>query len=171
MADAAKQSTFVTVVAWLVIIFSGMSALAGLMQSVMVATVDIFPTVPPEEAKEMPPFMVFAFNNFRALVFGMTALYVVSFAGAIGAVRRREWGRQVLIAVFSIAAAGMAAMAVIMELMMNEVFRGATEVPPDARAMMTTFRIFSVIFAVVFVAAFGWLAYKFSTPAIRAEFR
>lgn len=170
MVGNSNQSTFVTVVAWLVLIFSAMSTLAGLMQSVMIAMVEPFPPISPEEAKTMPGFLVLAFNNFRAFVWGTTAAYAVTFAAAIGVLRRKEWGRQVLMVIFSIAAVGSAAMAVVMQVMMSETFQGAGDAPPDARAMMVAMRVFAVVFAIVFVAAFGWLAYKFSTPAVRAEF-
>ena len=118
----------------------------------------------------MPAFMVLVFNNFRAFVFGLTAVYAVTFAAGIGALRRNEWARQVLIAVFSLAAAGMAVMAVVMQIMMNDMFRETADVPPDAMAMVLAMRAFSVVFAFLFVGGFGWLAYKFSTPAIRSEF-
>jgi hypothetical protein len=170
MTGGSTQSTFVTVVAWLVLIFSGMSALAGLMQSVMVAALDPFPPVSPEEAATMPRLTLLLFNNFRAFVWGLTAVYAMTFAAGLGVLRRKEWARQLLIAIFSIAAVGSAAMAAVMQVVMNETFQGATDAPPDARTMMMAIRAFSVIFAVVFAGAFGWLAYKFTTPAVRAEF-
>ena len=170
MTGSSNQSTFVTVVAWLVLILSAMSTLAGLMQSVMLAMVDPFPPVTAEEAKTMPLLAVLAFNNFRLFAWGMTAAYAVTCAAAVGVLRRQEWGRQVLIVVFSIAAVGSAAIAIGMQLMMNEMFQGVDDAPPDARAMIVAMRAFGAVFAIVFVAAFGWLAYKFSTPAVRAEF-
>jgi hypothetical protein len=170
MAGSSNQSTFVTVVGWLVLIFSGMSTLTGLMQSVMLVMVDVFPTVSAEEAGEMPTFVAFVFNNFRAFVLGTTAVYAVIFAAGVGVLRRKEWARRALIAICVLGAVGMAAMAIVMQVMMNDMFRGATDVPPDAAGMMAAMRIFSIVFTIAFVGAFGWLAYKFSTPAIRADF-
>jgi hypothetical protein len=173
MQEANRLSTFVTVVGWLVAIFAGLSTLTGLMQSALV--VFAFPTAPISEsdAAGMPPGFRFLFDNFQWFVFTLTAFWAVALAGAVGLLKRKEWGRQLLLGLFMIAALGTAAIALLQQVMMNQIFMGVTDSPADANAntMIMILRIGSALFALAFVGALAWVAVRLNSPATRAEFK
>ena len=164
------QSTFVTVLAWIALIFGGLSAISGLLQSVLVALVMPFEPMTADEAATTPLFFRIVFEHFRAFVFGFTAFWAVTFFSALGLLRRREWARRA----FVILSAGVALVTVVVgvaqQSLIAAMFEGAEAPPPDAATALLVMRVAAIILMLVFAGAFGWIALKLNTRSIRAEF-
>lgn len=91
----APQSTFVTVLAWMIIIFSAFAALVGVMQNIMVNF--LMPAViasSPVARGETIPFALFRVFAFLLLVFAAFMAYC-----GYALLKRRNWARRVLIVV------------------------------------------------------------------------
>lgn len=165
------QSTFVTVVAWLALIMSGLATVTGLLQSLVLMLGPAVPPMPEEEAAEVPLAMRIVFNNFQAIVFTITALWGATFASALGLLRRKEWGRRAFIVMLMVFTLGAAVVGVAQQIMMSQVIADGAEAPDEARTMMMAMRIGSAIFALVFTGAFGWVAFRLMSPRVREEFQ
>ena len=171
MTEPAKESTFVTVVAWLVIVFSGLGIFAGLLQSLIVVFAMPIPAMSEAESAQLPLAMRLIFQNFLWVVLAMTAFWMLTLVSAIALLKRHEGGRRVMTAVFGVAAIGTAAIALLQQTMMNWMFAGASDVPPDASAMILIMRTGSAAFALVFITSFTWVALRLNSATTRAEFR
>ncbi len=171
---AAPQSTFVTIIAWLMIIFSGLSAFVGVLQSIFVAVA--MPMPPMSEADfaglpaEISSTALLIFQNFTLIVFANTAFSILALVAAIGLLKRREWGRRIVIALFILTAVGVVLIAVAQQAMFQWMLGQDQDLPPDAKSLFLTMRIAFVVFAAVIVAAHAWVALRLNSAAIRAEF-
>lgn len=169
---APRPSTFVTVIAWLALLFSGMAAATGLLQSVIVAFLMPAAPIGASDSDGLPPFVGFVFSNFLGFVVVLTAIWAATFAFAFGLLRRKEWGRKGFVAILTCWSATTAVIAVLQQTLMSDMFGGArsAEAPAEADAIIFVIRIAAALFAVVFAGAFGWLAWRLNSPMIRAEF-
>jgi hypothetical protein len=171
MSDA-RPSTFVTVLAWIALIFSGMAAATGLLQSAMVAF--LMPAAPmsASESAGVPPFIVFVFDHVLGFVVVLTAVWAATFVFALGLLRRREWGRQGFVAILIFWCITTLIIAVVQQTMMSDMFGGelAADAPAEAASIILVMRIAAALFGLVFAAAFGWLAWRLRSSSIRAEF-
>ena len=100
----------------------------------------------------------------NAIFWGLT------FVCALGLLRRREWGRKGVMAVFATGAIASAAIGVAQQTLMNDMCIRAPGAPADAPAMFLAMRVFSAVFALLFVALFAWLAIRLNSAQVRAEF-
>lgn len=97
-----NKSTFVTVVAWIFIIISGGMTLMSALQNIMIQTMmpdDMF-NQSEESAKAManaPWFAEFMFNHFQLIIFLSFVVMFVTFVASIGLLKRKNWGRYIII--------------------------------------------------------------------------
>ena len=167
-----RPSTFITVLAWLALIVSGLAGVTGLLQSAMVAYVMPATPMSAGDASEVPPFIVFLFDHFLGFVVVLTAMWAATFAFALGLLRRREWGRRGFIAILTLWCIITVTIAVFQQVMMRDMFGGAqaADTPAEAHTMILVMRIAGAIFAFLFTVTFGWLAWRLGSSRIRAEF-
>ena len=171
MAES-KESTFVTVLAWLALILSGMAAATGLLQSAMVAFLTPAGPMSPNDAAGVPQFIAFVFDHFLGFVVLLTAVWIATFACALGLLRRKEWGRKGFVAILTVWCLATIAIAVLQQAMISDMFDGdnAAEAQGEAHTMILAMRITAALFAVAFAGTFGWLAWRLRSSSIRAEF-
>jgi hypothetical protein len=171
MPDPVRPSTFVSVVGWIVAIFSGFSVVIGVLQSAIVAVA--FPmTAAMTETDASVPFVIrFLFEHFQLFVLLNLAVWALALAAAIALLKLKEWGRRVLVGLLSLAALMSVAMALAQQIMMSQMFPASQEMPADATSMMLIMRIGSALFALAFCGAFGFVALRLNSPRTRAEFQ
>jgi len=174
----APKSTFVTVVAWLGIAGCGFGSLVSLLQNVMVHTVfrsggftealrDSVATAPvPAPARAL-------FLHFPLFVFGMLVVVVTGLIASIGLLQRRNWARLLFIALLALGVVSQLLGLVVQASFFDAFPADLPAGPPDAPDFATVFRAMRVVMTVLgigFAGLFGWVAWRFTTPAIRAEF-
>ena len=164
-----RHSTFVTVLAWMVIVFAGLSTIAGLLQSALVGM--MMPPLSESEAQTMPPLMRMVFANLHWIVYANTALSAAALATGIGLLRRKEWARLVTIAMLIFSIVGTIALVIAQQFFIAAMFPEGSEMPPDAQSVMLAMRAGAGIFGLIFIALHGWLAFRLLSPAIRSEFQ
>lgn len=103
-----KRSIFVTIIAWLLIIYTGFMALVSFAQVFMihVAFKDEFEKAmvsAVDQSNSMPGMYSVMFSYFGELVLLFSLLSVVSFAGSVGLLLRKNWGRIITIGVLCLA--------------------------------------------------------------------
>jgi hypothetical protein len=172
------RSTFVTVLAWIFIVLSGMATFVSLLQNIMVALL-FRPEMMMEAAKDFPKhegpaaLASFMIMNFRLFLLLFLVLSALTLASAIGLLLRRNWGRMLFVALMVI---GMAWNIVALGLMF--LFFGAmADLPSRGAADAQAFHVFflfgatiNVLFVVGFTVLFGWIVKRLLSPDIRREF-
>jgi hypothetical protein len=167
--DTVQPSTFVTVLGWLVAIFAGFSLLASVAQTALLGIMPFSPLTE-GDAAEMPAIMKFLFNNFQLIVYGSTAVYALVLSSAIGLIKRKEWGRITMMAMFALNAVFIIALAILQFTMMSQFF-DMRDAPADAKSFMSVVKAVVGGFTLLLVAIHAWIVIRLNSPAVRAEFR
>ena len=84
---------------------------------------------------------------------------------------RREWARLSFVALLGFLALSAIAVGVAQNLMMGDMFAGATDAPPDFETGLLAIRVASGVMTIAFVSLFAWLATRLSSAQVRSEFR
>lgn len=180
---ATPRSTFVTVVGWLFVAFSGFGTLIGVLQNLMLHL--FFPLAQmrqdlPADAGLPPMFQFLAahFAWFFALALANNAAMLVA---SIGLLRRRNWARLLFIGLLVLGIASSVAGVAVQQAFMSEMMAmpGMHDLPAEAHAdmqaqmqgMLIFMRVFGIGLTVAMAAVLGWIAWKLCTPQIVAEFR
>ncbi len=94
-----KNSTFVTVIAWIGIVISGFSTLMALLQSIMFTFImnegfdEALNASQAEQNENMPPIFAFMANNFEYLFYLFFLISFFSFIASVGLLKRKNWAR------------------------------------------------------------------------------
>ena len=176
-SEITQKSTFVTVVAWLFIVFAGFSTLMTLLQNIMIHF--MFPAEEmnnainhPEVADQVPLIAEFMFNNFNLILFIIFLLSAFTLISAIALLKRKNWARLFFIVILSLGILWNAGGVVMQQAMFSSIpeMSGEVVTPPEFQTAMTVMRIGTIIFALAICAALGWIIKKFSSTNIKAEF-
>jgi hypothetical protein len=177
------RSSFVTVVAWIFLIFSGFGTFIGAMQNIMVRSMpfDQFDAMLKDStaAAAFPAPAHFMFSHFRLLVLATFLGSVVVFVASLGLLRRRNWARLVFMGLLLLGIVYMIAGLFFEQSMGSFVdapFR--TSGPGDSllanaaqfRSMFAAMRVFMAVFTVAVAGLFAWILIRLSSADIRAEF-
>lgn len=174
--DKPERSTFVTVVAWIFIIFSGFGVVIGALQNI--ALWFLFPraevTRALEQANEngeISEFHSLLFGSFELLFLVLFLIVVAVLFTSIGLLRRRNWARITFIGLMALGmmwnVGGLAFMYLFVDPMMPPAMEG---VPPEFAAMQNLVVWTNLLLALVFLILFGWIIKKLMSPAIKREF-
>jgi len=170
-------STFVSVVAWLFIIFAGFGVLISLMQNIMVHTMFSMPEMQEAmnnsgAASEIPPFAIFMFNHFRLFVSLMLVMTLFTLISAIGLLKRKNWARKVFIRILCLSI-----LIMFMSIVVQYFFfisphdYPGEKIPAEFQTMRNFMQIFFVILYAGIVAILGWIIKKLLSPDISHEFQ
>ena len=166
-----QRSTFVTVLAWLLIAFAGFATLIGIMQNIMIHTmmpVDRLPVDAPG-MERMPGVFRFMLSNVQLFFLSFLVLSAVALVSAIALLKRKNWSRLVFIGLFGLGILWNIAGVVLQQVMMSSMPKPAGASPEFENAA-TFMLIFGVLLAAAFSALFGWLMFKLLSRRVRAEF-
>jgi len=162
------RSVFVTVVAWLFIVFSALGLLMSIAQNVMISIMPSFPQ--PTDAN-------FLERNFQVLFLIPLVLSLAMLGISVGLLKRREWARKSFIGCLSLGVLYLAASLLFMWLMGTgspAVPQGASpEFQESARqfeSMRLTMFVVMAIFAVGVSGIFIWIISKLVQPTVCDEF-
>ena len=177
VANTAHRSTFVTVLAWLVIVMAGFTTFIAVLQNIMIATMmplDKMPLPSGPEAERIPGFMRFMLANVRWFFLAFLVVSALTLASAIGLLRRKEWARLVFIALLALGIAWNIAGIFVQQSVLGSAAMMPTHAPAEFREQFertaSMMLIVSLVFALAFSALFGWLIKRLSSAPIRAEF-
>ena len=176
------RSSFVTVVAWVFIVLSGLGTLVTAMQNLLfsAAPFDQFDSALKDSAAvQLPAPAHFMFSHVRLIVLTGFLVNLLMLVSSIGLLRRRNWARLVFIGLLGCGILYMIAGLFIQQSFMssfNTSFHGA---PQDSvfranadrfQSMFNTMRVFMLVFSVAIAGVLGWIVVKLSSARIRAEF-
>ncbi len=181
-----RHSTFVTVLAWILIGLSGIGTLIGILQNIMMQML-FLPAMhqqAPTFSPGMSPRMIWLFGHFQWFFRIFLLLALVHLIAAIALLLRRNWGRLLFIGVMvfdCIYQLGTIAMQWWITGSMTQIVQlpGVHRMQPDdfAQSMqtmngiMSVMRMFSMLMAVGFIVLFVWIIRRLCSSAIRREFQ
>lgn len=172
----APRSSFVTILAWLVIVPAALGVLVATLQNVLVFTMmpmDQFALPSGPGAEHMPALALFMFRHIHAVLAVFWLLMVLSLASGIGLLRRKEWARLCFIGLMGLSILWNIAGLLIQQSVFSSM-SAMPDAPPEFRTqfedMASTMWIVSIAMAVGFSAVSGWLIWRLSSASIKAEF-
>lgn len=172
----AQRSSFVTTLAWLLIVPSALGVLITTLQNVMITTVMpmdqmMFPSGP--EAEQIPEVALFMMEHMRAVMVAFWLLTVLALASGIGLLKRKEWARLAVIALLVLNIVMNLGGLYVQQSFLSSI-PVAADTPPEFReqfeSMASTMWTVSIAMALGFSAVSAWLIWRLSSESIRAEF-
>jgi lysylphosphatidylglycerol synthetase-like protein (DUF2156 family) len=170
-----ERSTFITVLAWLLIVGAGLGVFMTSVQVVVIVLLapnDLFPA---DKSIELPmPASFLAAYPF--LIFGVFwASAVAALAAGVGLLRRKNWARLVFLGLLCLAVMWNLGSIWIAHSMLGH-FSTAPAGASDsfAREFETAaaaMRIAATLFSLVVTAVCCWLAWRLLSKQVRAEFK
>lgn len=163
-----QRSTFVTVVGWVFLVFSGIGLLEGIMFTLL--PFDKLTAAMPQQpgAPQVDPALMSHFMRGVGVFMTLVTLWVV--LSCIGLIRRKNWAR-ISFMVLMVISIGFCLLyllfGVLGALMMPAQIPNAQ---PGMAGFMRSMLVFMTILCGAFAALYGWILYKLNTERIRKEF-
>jgi hypothetical protein len=172
VSSTSKAATFVTVLGWLLVVFTAFGVLTSLLQNVMISY--MFPVMDEQapQPEQVPAEFLFAFRTFAAIWLGVAAFLLFA---AWSFLQRRNWARRTFVVVFVLGAAyGVASCLFCLGIgafnLVPGTPRPGSEFPPSAAGLFRAMAIMFAIMSAGFVVLFSWLVKRLRAPDVRAEF-
>ena len=177
--DFPKRSTFVSTVAWVFIVLSGMFTLISVAQNIMVHVMMSGDHMrealaASQQAGQMPPIARFMFGHF-GLFFGlMLALGATMLVASIGLLLRKNWARRLFIVMLGVGITWNLGGIVFQLLWFNSMFSAPTQAPPqfqsDFHTMAIVVSVVTAVFTLAIAGLFAWIIKRLRSSEIKREF-
>lgn len=173
------RSIFITVLAWIFIVFAGFTTVISLLQTILISVMlrsdemqsSMHQT---QNYQEMPTYAKFFFDSPQVIFGAFFVVCLLTLISAIGLLRRKNWARIVFIGLMGLGIVWNVVAAVFPIVMMSS-FQSLPENTPSDYAdsfqtMQNVIMIGSFIFAIAFAVLFGWIIKRLVSAEIRREF-
>ena len=165
-----NRSTFVTVVAWIFIIGSGLASLMSLMQNIMIHVMfnkDKFSQLP----EDMPAGAAFMFGNFQLIFLTFLLISIMVLVSSIGLLKRKNWARLVFIFILSLGILWSLA-SLILQAVFFSTMPEMTQGPEfeEFKTIQTLMQWFTAIISIGFAVLFGWIIKRLMSGTVKQEF-
>ena len=165
-----NRSTFVTVVAWVFILASG---LASVIASLQVAAFSVYPPV--EEAGSLAAdtteFLQVMNEYASFFVYGFAIVFLMTFISSIGLLMRKNWARKVFVAVLFFGILWQVFGISMQHIMFSEMETYTQHDGADELAVIQNIiKTITYIFAAALALTFAWIIKKLVTRPIVDEF-
>lgn len=169
-----NKSVFVTVLAWILIVFFSFCLLMSIMQNIMVHTII------PEDAFSLDSFPSgdefwmhrIIFSNFKLVAALIGFLFLTFLLTAVGLLKRKNWARLGTIFILLLTILYTVFQLVFQWSFMDDFFSqsGDDDLVPFIR-MVNFIRIFSLVVGLGYISLNIWLISRLSQKKVVAEFR
>jgi len=177
------RSSFVTVVAWIFIVFSGFATLIGALQNLMIRSMpfdQLNSVLQDSTAAQLPAPARVMFSHFQLIFLASFLLSLLTLISSIGLLRRRNWARLTFMGLLICGIIYMIGGLFVQQSFMSSFeasFRAAAPQDSVFRAnsqqfasMFAAMRVFMIVFSLGIAALFGWIVARLSSARVRAEF-
>ncbi|MGE4545945.1 MAG: hypothetical protein AB7D06_17795 [Pedobacter sp.] len=176
VSAAPQRSTFVTVLAWIFIVFGGFATFISILQNIMIHmmlpkgdTGQAMQQV--ENIDHMPAFANFIFNHFDLFFLFFLIVSATSFIAAIALLKRKNWARIVFIVLMSLGILWNLGGLVMQFTMFSSMPEMANQTAlPGFEKVMLIMKVASTIMVLAISTLFAWIIKKLSSSTIKAEF-
>jgi hypothetical protein len=162
--------TFVTVLGWVLIGFTGLGVLSMLLQTFFFTVMFAMPEVPSQPAASGAAPGSPAFRTFLGLLLAFSILVLAS---AVAFLKRKNWARRTFVMLFTLAILFNAVALVLLVVVTGRSVPPALGPADGGRfdAMARLMLIPAGIVAVGCSLVFGWLIKRLTSAPVRAEFQ
>ncbi len=169
MSNPNQNSTFVNVLGWIMLVFSGMGVLGAIMQNIMINF------VMPSMMKMNPqmPSQEFPLTMFRLLGLILLLISVFVTFASYSFLQRRAWARKVFIALFIVGIVWgiICSIGFLVGFGFSGLTRnGANPMPPEAQLMFKAMAISFSIFTGAISILYSWILKKLFSHQVKTEF-
>jgi hypothetical protein len=170
------RSTFVTVIAWLLIIAGTFSTLVSLLQNILINVfmplANMRQTM--HDGSDMPPLYRFFIEHIQFFAFLLLLLTSTTLISGIGLLKQKNWARQTAIGLL-LTGIVLNIVGVVLQFFVIRSFSGGmVNAPSDLQSgfrLVTTFvMIFGTLTSIGFSVLFGWIARRLHSDDLRREF-
>ena len=170
-----QKSAFVTTLAIIFIVLSGLATAALVLQNIFFSLIFGMPEVKASlneqiSQGQMPALIGFIFSNMRLFMLGSLAVSSASLAAAIGLLMRKNWARILFIIIMILAIAWQIFGFVSQWFIMPKLPNTNPQVGVNLKLVIMFARVFSFFISAGFCFLFGWIIYKLTSEKIRREF-
>ena len=172
METQKKQSSFVKVLAWFLIVINGLGVLLGIAQNVMVQMFmqdKHFQNSMNGQDNGLPPLMSSMFEHMDLMVMGTLALAIVAFVASIALLKRKNWARLFFIVLFSLAIVW-SFISFYMQYDLMSSMSAGQDVPADFATMQKTMMMVSGAISVALIALYVYIIKRLRSESIKSEF-
>jgi len=175
METQKKQSSFVKVLAWFLIVINGLGVLIGIAQNIMLQTF-MKDAKFQNSMQEMngqdsgfPPLMSSMFEHMDLMVMGTLALAIVAFVASIALLKRKNWARLFFIVLFSLAIVW-SLISFYMQYDLMSSMSAGQDVPANFATMQNTMMMVSGAISLALIALYVYLIKRLRSESIKSEF-
>lgn len=165
-----NKSTFVTVVAWLFIVGSGLATVVSVMQNIVIHFMfknKGFSQTP----DNMPAGASFMIENIQLIMLVFLLVSLMMFVSSVGLLKRKNWARLIFIVLMSIGIVWMI-VGIIFQLVffssMPEMQQSAEF--QDFQAMQSLMMWFTALISIAMAGLFAWIIKRLFSEPIKQEF-
>ncbi|HET7650248.1 MAG TPA: hypothetical protein VFL15_06080 [Gammaproteobacteria bacterium] len=165
-----QRSIFVTVVAWIFIVFSALALLEFVLFG-FIPFSTLFPGQIPAGPNQPNPALVASFMRGVMLVFGLITAWVL--LSSIGLLRRKNWARIsfIVILILGIVSSALSVLIGALGAFAVRNLPANASTPADVQAIMPGMMTFMAVMGVVFIGLYSWILVKLLSARIREEFK
>jgi len=167
------RSSFVSVLAWVFIAFSGLATFIAVAQNVMLAL--MLPPGAMDQAMasgtELPVLAQFMMSNPRLLFVLFLVVSASTLVASIGLLWRHNWARLFFIGLMVLGALWNLASLVMVFVMLQSFGIAPGDVFHLHDGMMAVMVVFQVVMVLALVALFAWIVRRLMSEAVRLEFQ
>ena len=179
LTSETKRSTFVTVLAWIGIVFTGFGTFISAVEGIMFHF--IFPKIPMDQilnennsSVQLPAISKFMFTHYDLFFVSMFLLSLFALIASIALLKRKNWARIIYIVLLALGIVWNMVSLVFQSMMKQQV-----PIPPDTpeafrsqmQTMMTVMSVVSIVILVLLTVLYGWMLWKLRSPQIVREFK
>ena len=125
-----------------------------------------------EALSQLPAAIRYALEHLGAISFAFLLGSLVTLVFSIGLLKRKEWGRQGVVALLVVAIVQQLVLFWIQVSVVGEAGApaGLAEVPQEIGGVLLLMEVLGGVLTLLQVGVCAWMIWKLRTPAIRAEF-
>lgn len=167
----AERSTFVSVIAWVFIVFSGLATAVTALQNILVHTV-FKDSEMPGLNETAPPLFAFMHEHISLYFLGLFLLSLSMLIASIGLLKRKNWARLASITLLVLAIISQLG-GLIVQFAVFSSMRAEFAAQPESIDMDTILIAilgFNTVLAVGIVVLFAWFIKRLLSAKITAEF-
>lgn len=164
-----RSNTFVDVLAWIAIIFSGFALFVSVLQNLMLYTVlqEGFPW--PHEA-ELPLALQFFFQHIHVYFASILVCLLVTFVSSVGLLKRKEWARKSFVFMMGVGILYVVAATALQYIVASTIPAFSMGMSNAEATIVLVIRVGTGVFALGIGVLFAWIIKKLRSSEIKSEF-
>ena len=168
MQKQYNRTNFITVLSWILIVFSGIGLLMSIVQNILIHL--IFESSSQDGINHISKgFTGFIFANINVFIPILGILILLSFISALGLLKRKNWARIIYVILFLIGIIYLISIVVLQWGLMKSIVQQAPKEEFGNVFYLT--HIFITVIILGLCVLFGWLIRKLTSKKVKTEFK